>query len=101
MRARLIMAAVAAVAGFGFSQSAAAGGWDDSHCCGGTVYVHHHVYHAPRYKHVYHIHRPGPRHVHVMHDVAPGCCVAYGVPPRGSYFAPRYRWHWRGYGRNW
>ena len=44
MRARLIMAIAAAALGFGLSQPAAAGGWDDGYCCAGTVYIHHHVY---------------------------------------------------------
>lgn len=102
MRARLILAALAAAAGFGFSQPAAAGGWDDTHCCGGTVYIHHHVYYPSRYKHVYHVHRPAPRHVHVMHHMDAGCCVSYRpIAARRNYFAPRYTYKWRGYHRHW
>jgi hypothetical protein len=89
MRSRLIMAALAGGAALALSQPAAA--FDDSHCCAGTVYVHHHIYKPARYKHVYHLHRPGPRHVHVYHH-ADGCCA---VPPRRNYFAAGYRWQWR------
>ena len=79
MRARLIMAAAVAGLGFGFSQPAAAGGWDDSSCCAGTVYVHHHVYAPVRYRHVYH-------------------CEPVYAYRSWDYFAPRY-WYWRG--RHW
>jgi hypothetical protein len=89
MRLSVIMAVTAAALGFGLSQPAAAGGWDDSHCCyggyGGKVYIHHHVYAPPRYVHVYQFHRPAARHYHVV-NFRPGCC---------NYFAPRraHRWH--------
>lgn len=107
MRARLILAIAAGALGLGFGQPAAAGGWDDSyasHCCaGGRVYVHHHIYQPPRYRHVYHVHKPGPRHVHVVH-YPHDCCGAryygYGYP---GYFARPYfyRWQWRGARRHW
>jgi hypothetical protein len=96
----LVLAAAVAALGLGLSQPAAAGGWDDSYTRGryyghgGTVYVHHHVFAPPRYRHVYHFHKPGPRHVHVVHY--PG--YAYGY--RG-YFAPRAHYRWRWYGGWW
>ena|SRR3979490_2067622 len=96
MRARLIMAMAAAGLGFGFSQTAAAGGWDDSYCCQGTVYVHHHVYYPPRYRHIYHVHTPGPLHVNVVHPYAAGCCAPVYTYRSWDYFAPRYHWYWRG-----
>jgi hypothetical protein len=96
MGARLIMAMAGLV--LGFSQPAAAGGWDDSYCCAGTVYVHHHLYYPPRYRHVYHVHAPGPLHVNVVHyPYAYGCCAAYADRPWGD-FGPHY-WYWRG--RHW
>ena len=97
MRARLIMAAAAAALGFGFSQPAAAGGWDDSYA--GTVYVHHHVYAPVRYRHIYHVHKVGPRHINVVHPYAVGCCAPAYAYRSWDYFAPHYRWHWRG--RHW
>ena len=100
MRARLILAAAAAALGFGFSQPAAAGGWDEGGCCAGTVYVHHHVYAPVRYRHIYHVHTPGPRHVNMVHPYAygPGCCAPrYAFGYRSwDFWAPRYRWYWRG-----
>jgi hypothetical protein len=97
MRARLIMAAAAAALGFGFSQPAAAGGWDDSSCCEGTVYVHHHVYAPIRYRHVYHVHRAGPRHINVVdYPYNYGCCGPAYTHRSWNYFAPHYRWQWRG-----
>jgi hypothetical protein len=102
MRARLFLAIAAGALGFGFSQPAAAGGWDDG-CCGGTVYVHHHVYYPPRYRDIYHAHVPGPRHINVVHAGAYdyGCCgsrpfvLGYNYP--GYFAAPYYyRWQWRG-----
>lgn len=99
MRARLIMAIAAAGLGFGFSQPAAAGGWDDSACCEGTVYVHHHVYAPARYRHVYHVHTPGPRHINVVdYPYNYGCCGPVYAYRSWDYFAPRYRWQWRGRG---
>lgn len=84
MRLRMIMAVTAAALGFGLSQPASAGGWDDG-CCGGRVYIHHHVYYPPRYVHVYHHYLPAARHLHVV-QYRNDCC---------GYFAPRaaYRWH--------
>jgi hypothetical protein len=98
MRARLIMGLAAGVLGIGLSQPAAAGGWDDSYgycCAGGRVYVHHHVYYPPRYRHIYYVHKPGPRHVHVVHDCCGPRYYGYGYP---GYFARPYfyRWPWRG-----
>jgi hypothetical protein len=93
MRLSVIMAVTAAALGFGLSQPAAAGGWDDSHCCygyGAKVYIHHHVYAPPRYVHVYHFHRPAVRHYHVVHFPR-GCC---------GYFAHR-RAHWPHHRRAW
>ena len=102
MRARLFLAAAAGALGFAFSQPAAAGGivWDDGYCCAGTAYVHHHIYAPIRYRHVYHVHRPGPRHINVVH-YPPGCCgpayYAYGYGYPGYLAAPYYyRWQWRG-----
>jgi hypothetical protein len=87
MRAIMYRAVAAAAAGFGLSQPAAAGGWDYE-CCGGTVYVHHHVYYPPRYVHVYHHHKPrGARHINVVHYPY-GCC---------DYVAPWRVYHWRRY----
>ena len=80
MRVTILMAAAAAALGVGFSQPAAAGGWDVG-CCGGKVYVHHHVYYPPRYVHVYHHHKPrGARHVNVVHYYY-GCCGAVESKP--------------------
>ncbi|HZT48136.1 MAG TPA: hypothetical protein VFA64_09190 [Hyphomicrobiaceae bacterium] len=103
MRARVFLAAAAGALGLAFAQPAAAGGWDDGYCCeGGYVYVHHHVYYPPRYRHVYHAHVPGPRHINVVHYPVYdyGCCgpwfrrLGYGYP--GYFAAPYYyRWHWR------
>ena len=98
MRARLLMATAAAALGFGFSQPAAAGGWHDGACCQGTVYVHHHVYYPPRYRHIYHVHTPGPQHVNVVHypyAYGPGCCAPVHAYRAWDY-GPRYRWYWRG-----
>jgi hypothetical protein len=96
MRASLFLAAAAGAVSFGFSQPASAG-WDG--CCeGGSVYVHHHVYYPPRYRHVYYVHRPAPLHVNVVD----GCCAGPGWYPYGyrysGYFAMPYyyRWQWRG-----
>jgi|GEM_PF-6356578 len=103
MRTRRLTAIAAAALGVGLGAPASAGGWDDGYCCGhrhyghrhhgGTVYVHHHIYAPPRYRHIYHYHSPAPRHVHVVH-YAP---YAYGA----GYFAPRryHRWHWYGWYR--
>jgi hypothetical protein len=87
MRLTMIMAVAAAAVGLGFSQPASAGGWDDG-CCGGNVYIHHHVYYPPRYIHVYQYHRPFARHINVVH-YGYDCC---GYAARGAY-----RWHWRRY----
>ena len=97
MRARLIMAIAAGGLGFCFSQPAAA--WDDGYCCEGSVYVHHHVYAPIRYRHIYHVHTPGPRHINVVHPYAGGCCAPVYAYRSWDYFAPRYRWYWRG--RHW
>jgi hypothetical protein len=88
MRLTMIMALALAALGFGLSQQAAAGGWDHG-CCGGNVYIHHHVYYPPRFVHVYHHHRPAARHLNVVHYNY-DCC---------GYFAPRraWRWHYRRY----
>lgn len=100
MRARLIMGlAAAALGGVGLSQPAAAGGWDDSYCCeGGRAYVHYRVYHPPRYRDIYYVHKPGPRRVHAVHYhphrwFGPRH-YGYGYP---GYFARPYfyRWQWR------
>ena len=101
MRARLVMAIAAAALGFGFgfSQPAAAGGWYDGGCCAGTAYVHHHVYAPIRYRHIYHVHTPGPRHINVVHPYAGGCCAPVYAYRSWDYWAPRYRWYWRG--RHW
>jgi hypothetical protein len=101
MRARLIMAAAVVALGFGFSQPAAAGGWHDGDCCSGSVYVHHHVYYPPRFRHIYHVHTPGPLHVNVVHyPYAFGCCGSLYAYRSWDYVAPpRYRWYWRG--RHW
>lgn len=83
--------------GLGASQPASA--FDDSHYRGADVYVHHHVYYpARRYRHVYHIHRPGPRHVHVVHYAGNPHVWYYA---RGGYFAPRYTYRWRDGDRRW
>jgi hypothetical protein len=94
MRARLIAAMAVVGLILGFSQPAAAG-WDDSYCCTGTAYVHHHVYYPPRYRHFYHVHAPRPRHIR-GYSYAYGCCApVYAYRPR-DYFAPRYYWYWGG-----
>lgn len=99
MRTRLVLAIAAAALGLGLSQPAAAGGWDEGYypapyyrggCCGSRVYVHHHIYAPPAYRHVYHFHRPGPRHVHIVHY--PGYPYGY----HRGYFAPRYYYRWGG-----
>jgi len=99
MRARLVMEIAAAALGFGFSQPAAAGGWYDGGCCEGTAYVHHHVYAPIRYRHIYHVHTPGPRHINVVHPYTGGCCAPVYAYRSWDYWAPRYRWYWRG--RHW
>jgi hypothetical protein len=107
MRSILFPALAACALGLGVSQPAAA--WDDTHGSG-TIYVHHHVYAAPRYRHVYHLHKPGPRHVHVVHY--PGHYYGwrhrhretYLVPSPAvnpNYFGPHRYWYWRGYSRTW
>ena len=101
MRARLLVAFAAAGLALGLSQPAAAGGWDDGSCCEGSVYVHHHVYAPVRYRHLYHVHRPGPRHVNVVHYPYAADCCGRVYYRSWDYFAPpRYRWYWRGY-RHW
>ena len=87
MRVAMIMAGALVAAGLGFSQPASAGGWEDP-CCGGNVFIHHHVYYPPRFVHVYQHHRPFARHLNVVHyDV--GCC---------AYASRRdHRWYWRRY----
>jgi len=79
-----------------------AGGWDDSYCCAGTVYVHHRVYCPPRYRHISHVHAFGPRHVNVVdYPFAQGCCtpvysrLGWLRPAYWSYYRP-YDWPWRG-----
>jgi hypothetical protein len=91
MRSIIWMAAACAV-GLAVSQPAAA--WDDTHGVG-SVYVHHHYYLPPRYKHVRHFHST-TEHVHVVHFP-----YRYRPYTRGSYFAPwhnprayGYRWYW-------
>jgi len=54
MRASLIMALAGLGLGVGFCQVAAAGGWDDIYCRGGTVFF-------------YHVPAPGPHHANVVH----------------------------------
>jgi hypothetical protein len=99
MRESLIMALAGLGLGLSLSQPAAAGGWDDGYCCGGTVYVHHHVYYPPHYQHIYHVHSPGPRHVNVVHiPYAYGCCGPVYDDRSWDYHGPRY-WYWRG--RHW
>ena len=92
MRMRLIMAVAAVALGFGlgFTQPAAAGGWDHG-CCGGNLYIHHHVYYPPRFVHVYHHYRPAARHINVVH-YGYGCC---------GYYAPRRAYRWHGHRRYW
>ena len=98
MRSLTKLAIAAALLGFSFAQPAAA--FDDSRagygygCCnygyGGTVYIHHHIYLQPRYRHVYHYHTTGARHFHAVHG------NSYPWAWRGyrrdaGYFEPRYR----------
>jgi hypothetical protein len=92
MRWKLLLAAAIAVIGFNFSQPAEAGG--DARCCGGVVYVHHHVYFPPVFRHVYHLHRPDAQHLHVIHYAGPpyGACCA----PRYAYARSGYFYAWRG-----
>ena len=92
MRMPMIMAVTAAALGFGlgFSQPAAAGGWDRG-CCGGNTYIHHHVYYPPRFVHVYHHHMRAARHLNVVH-YRHGCC---------GYFAPRRAYRGYGFRRYW
>jgi hypothetical protein len=108
MRILAPLAIAAAALGFAAgSQPAAA--FDDSYPryypryyagYGSSVYIHHHVYLPPRYRHVYHFHRPGPVHVHVVHGGGAPWGWRYSYGPRirlGGYFAPRYtyrRAHW-------
>jgi hypothetical protein len=72
---RNLLAGVAAAITLAFTAPAFAGGdyydYDHGHRWGwhhgyDTRYVHHHVYTAPRYVHVYHVYRPAPRYVHVI-----------------------------------
>jgi hypothetical protein len=93
MRMRTIMAVTAAALGFGlgFSEPAAAGGWDHG-CCGGNTYIHHHVYYPPRFVHIYHHHLPVTRHINVVHYRYGGCC---------GYFGPRRAYRWHGFRRYW
>ena len=88
MRLTTIMTLATAALGIGLSQPAAAGGWDHG-CCGGNVYIHHHVYYPPRFVHVYHHHRPAARHLNVIH-YNHDCC---------GYVSSRraWRWHYRRY----
>lgn len=84
MRAMLSLAAAALAIGVATVQPAAA--FDDSlpyyAPYGSRITVHHHVYLPPRYRHVYHFHRPGPGHVHVVHG---------GYPWAWRHRAYRYR----------
>jgi len=88
MRARLMVVMGAVGLSVGFSQPAPAG-WDDSYCCAGTVYTHHHRYDPPRSGHFYH-----GRAVHYRY--AHGCCAPVYAYRSRDYFAPRYYWSWRG-----
>jgi len=83
-----------AAAAFGLSISQPATAWDDSYVSG-TVYVHHHYYAPLRYKHLYHLHKPGPRHIHVVHGPcgyrhrdAGGCFAPWGY--RHAYYYRRF-----------
>lgn len=97
MRSLSVLAFAAALLGFsiGASQPAAAG-WDDSHGYG-TIYIHHHVYYPGRFRHVYHIHKPGPRHVHV----GPRRRIHHYSAEGSSYWPRAYyrdaRWGWYGH----
>jgi hypothetical protein len=97
MRMRLTMAVAGLCLGLGlgvaFDRPAMAGGWGDGYCCAGTVYVHHHAYYPPRYRHIYHVHAPAPRHVNV---VDPGCCAPVYSYRAWDHFGSRYYWPWRG-----
>lgn len=101
MRPFASLAIAAAALGFAFSQPAAA--FDDSYPryyagpYGSTAYVHHHIYLPPRVMHVYQIHRPGPMHMHVVHGGGRPWGWRYPREVRlGGYFAPRYRYRYRG-----
>jgi hypothetical protein len=104
MRCKLFTALGAIALGLAFSQPAAAGGWHDSYGTSygygtGNVYIHHHVYLPPRYRHVYHVHRPGTAHVHVVHAPRAGCCGTWGHAHPYRHF--RWRWHGQGHGCCW
>ena len=106
MRWKLVLAAAAVVASCGFALPAMAGGWDRSPCCGGTVYVHHHVYYPPVYKHVYHLHRPDAGHIHIVEYGGPpyrACCATAYLYPRSftGYFVPHVVFARHGRRGNW
>jgi hypothetical protein len=96
MRAKLLLAALAALLTVSLSQTGSAGGWDES---GGVIQVPTTVYH------------PVPlRHKHCMRHVRRGCWrgpqvahayVAYRYNPGWGYHHPRHHYRWRGYGWNW
>jgi len=99
MRGKLMLAGALAAAGC-LSVPARAGGWGEAPCCGPTVYVHHHVYFPPVFRHVIELHRPDASHVHVIHyaDTPYGACCAKGFSYQRSYAgyfagAIAYRWH--------
>lgn len=87
MRALAVLAFAAAVLGFSFGASQPAAAWDDSHGYG-TIYLHHHVYHPGRFRHVYHIYKPTRRYAAIRRRASYG----YGA----SSYWPRhhYRWAW-------
>jgi hypothetical protein len=89
MRWKLLLAAAVAITGVNVSHPVAAGGRPP--CCGGVVYVHHHVYFPAVYRHIYHLHRPDALHTHVIHFSGPpysACCA-----PKYAYWRSGYLWH--------
>lgn len=89
------------LAGLGFAvtatfaaSSASAGGWWNDEYYGESRVVHHDVYAAPRYVHIYHVREPAPRYVHVIaYEHAGYAAYRYARPYRyGNYWAaPYYR----------
>jgi hypothetical protein len=93
MRPSMILASATIALGLALTPPAKA--WDGNQGVYGTVYVHHHIYYPVRYKHVYHIHRPGPYHVNVIHY--PGERYALGA----YGYAPQMYWRWASHRRDW
>ena len=96
MRAKLLLAAMAAVLTLSLTQTtASAGGWDES---SGVLEVPTTVYYPAPLRHercLRHVRRGYLRGPQVAHAY-----VAYRYNPGWGHHYPRYHYRWRGYGWN-